>query len=398
MKRRIQAVLLGALAMALLPSYAAAAIRTQCPNDNDPADTDANGNKFDDNVCLHLAAGDGFLKMGDGTVLYAFGFSNVTGVPNKSVMDAGMLASELPAPTIKIREGKRLYLNLSNVGMIMRPDLFDPHSVHWHGFPQAAPIFDGVPEASATINMGSTFTYFYAVEDPGTYIYHCHVEASEHMQMGMLGNLYVTPKQDGQSFTHEGRTYTKFAYNDGDGSTGYDVDVPIQLHGMDRTFHELHLAVQPLPFAFMRDNYLMLNGRGYPDTINPAALNNASPDNPKPLDAQKIDARIRATKGQRILLRISSLVTTHHMTLASPSIPMRIVGMGAKQLKGPTGRDLSYTTTSVTLGGGETVDALLDTRDLAPGTYFLYSTNLNYLANDGEDRGGPMTEIVIAAP
>ena len=53
---------------------------------------------------------------------------------------------------------------------------------------------------------------------------------------------------------------------------------------------------------------------------------------------------------------------------------------------------------SITLGGGETADALLDTRDLTPGTYFLYSTNLNYLTNDGEDRGGPMTEIVIAAP
>ena len=81
----------------------------------------------------------------------------------------------------------------------MRPDLFDPHSVHFHGFPQAASIFDGVPESSATINMGSTFTYYYNIVDglAGTYMYHCHVEATEHMQMGMVGNLYIDPKQNG---------------------------------------------------------------------------------------------------------------------------------------------------------------------------------------------------------
>ena len=79
--------------------------------------------------------------------------------------------------------------------------------------------------------MGSTLTYYYNVVEPGTYMYHCHVEATEHMQMGMLGNLYVTPTQDGTALRTRTApaTYTKFAYNDGDGSTGYDVEYPIQL-------------------------------------------------------------------------------------------------------------------------------------------------------------------------
>ena len=38
---------------------------------------------------------------------------------------------------------------------------------------------------------------------------------------------------------------------------------------------------------------------------------------------------------------------------------------------------------------------ILDTTDVAPGTYFLYTTNLNHLSNDAEDFGGMMTEIVI---
>ena len=187
-------------------------------------------------------------------------------------MNQGMLAAEFPAPTLKIKEGQQLYLNLANVGMALRPDLFDPHTVHWHGFPQAAPVFDGVPDASLSINMTANYTFFYNVVFPGTYMYHCHVEATEHMQMGMLGNLFVTPKQDNLLSLYPknpitGALYKGFAYNDGDGSTGYDVDYPIQISGFDSAFHDASLTVQPLPFALMKDRYPMLNGRGYPDTV-----------------------------------------------------------------------------------------------------------------------------------
>ena len=190
-----------------------------------------------DDLFIHLAAGDGFVKMADGRVVYCFGFSDMTNVPDQDVMMEGMMSAEFPGPTIVAKEGQKIYLNLTNVGMKMRPDLFDQHTVHWHGFPQAAPVFDGEPEASISVNMGATVTYYYEPVEPGTYMYHCHREASEHMQMGMLANLYVTPKQDGTSYTWQGRTYTQFAYNDGDGSTGYDVAYPIQLGGFDPVFH-----------------------------------------------------------------------------------------------------------------------------------------------------------------
>jgi hypothetical protein len=32
---------------------------------------------------------------------------------------------------------------------------------------------------------------------------------------------------------------------------------------------------------------------------------------------------------------------------------------------------------------------------VAAGTYFLYTSNLSFLSNDAEERGGIMTEIVI---
>jgi hypothetical protein len=77
---------------------------------------------------------------------------------------------------------------------------------------------------------------------------------------------------------------------------------------------------------------------------------------------------------------------------------MKVVGKGSRILRGPGGTNLYYDTNSVNLGGGEAVDVILDTAQVEPGTYFLYSTNLDHLSNDKEDFGGMMTEIVITTP
>jgi len=215
------------------------------------------------------------------------------------------------------------------------------------------------------------------------------VEASEHMQMGMLGNLYVLPAQDGTPING----YSKFAYNDGDGSTGYDVTYPIQIVSFDPNFHEADMTFQPPPFAVMKDTYPMLNGRGYPDTVNTGIILNVNGD-----PSQKMNALITANVGQKILLRISSLSTVDFYTLTVLGIPMKVVGSGARIFRGggiPSGKDLYYNTNSITLGGGESVEVILDASNVPAGTYFLYTSNLNNLSNDSEDFGGMMTEIVI---
>jgi FtsP/CotA-like multicopper oxidase with cupredoxin domain len=282
--------------------------------------------------------------------------------------------------------------------MFMRPDLFDPHTVHFHGYGNAATVFDGEPMASLSINMGNSLTYYYNINEPGTYMYHCHVEATEHMQMGMLGNLYVRPAQNGQPFG--GCATQLYAYNDEDGSTCYDVEAPIQIHSFDPKFHEADLTVQPLPFAAMKDTYPMLNGRGYPDTVNPGDLPAPVDDQGTPLNnglsPQKVNALITATTGQKILVRFSSLATTNYHSLQTTlGVPMRVVGKDARLLRGLNGEDLTYMTNVIILGGGESTDAIVDTTGVAPGTYFLYTTNLDHLSNEKEDFGGMMTEIVI---
>ena len=382
-----------------------AGVNVQCPTLTDPADptsvdfgggifVDSNGDgviRADDGeivnpvsptqVCFHLAAGDGFVSMADGREQYMFGFANATGINDDSVMNQFMEGAVFPAPTIKVKQGDDVYLSLTNVGMNRRPDLFDPHTVHWHGFPNASAIFDGVPDASVSVNMASTLTYYDHVNEPGTFMYHCHVEAAEHMQMGMLGNLYVTPVQDGSLIGG----FTKFAYNDGDGSTGYDVDYPIQISSFDPEFHDASLAVQPLPFADMDDKYPMINGRGYPDTVDPATVLAHQHGASSP-----VSSRLVATSGDHILLRISSLSTTSFHTITLLGLDMRVVGKGSRQL------DEDYMTSSVTLGGGESIDVIVDTAGTTTGDrFYLYATQLDHLTNNDDDYGGMMTEIVI---
>jgi hypothetical protein len=140
--------------------------------------------------CMHLSGGDGFVTMADGRPQYIFSFADLTGIPRRTSWRRA-LAAAFPAPAIRVDEGKKFYLTLTNVGMVIRPDLFDPHTVHFHGFPQSSTVFDGLPESGISINQGASLTYYYNLVEPGTFMYHCHVEATEHMQMGMLGNLYV---------------------------------------------------------------------------------------------------------------------------------------------------------------------------------------------------------------
>src|SRR5437870_13299052 len=40
-----------------------------------------------------------------------------------------------------------------------------------------------------------------------------------------------------------------YAYNDGDGSTHYDVEYPLQIHGFDPSFHFVGMTFNPEPFV-----------------------------------------------------------------------------------------------------------------------------------------------------
>src|SRR6267378_3649535 len=95
-------------------------------------------------------------------------------VDPRPIMDVGVMNGNIPAPLMAIDEDDEFFLTLTNVGQIMRPDLFEQHTVHFHGYPNASAFYDGVPDASVAINIGGSFTYYYLAPDAGTYFWHCH--------------------------------------------------------------------------------------------------------------------------------------------------------------------------------------------------------------------------------
>ena len=364
-------------------------------------------------------------------------------VDPRLIMDVGVLNGSAPAPTISIEEGDELFLTLTNVGMVMRPDLFEQHTVHFHGYPNASAFYDGVPDASVAINVGASFTYYYLAPEAGTYMWHCHISPPEHLQMGMVGQLYVWPRQNNVSgslraalatdndpalpaslpkrclssdllcstqtpptanaaVAQAGRNY---AYNDGDGSTAFDVEYPIQLHGFDPNFHFVGMTFNPESFADNKDKYFLLNGRSYPDTINPAPIKTQSSDGlerySQPLPAViNIPCLAQGTGNVcgdgRALLRISDLNVTEYHTLASLGVRMHVVGFNARLLRDVDGNNTDYYANSIHLAGGESVDVILEASGLTAGQkFYLYATELDHLSNDAENFGGMMTEVNI---
>ncbi|MEN8178803.1 MAG: multicopper oxidase domain-containing protein [Pseudomonadota bacterium] len=434
MKIFTKKALSGAIAIALLGMMgsAGAVVNVQCKGDTDgDAVIDSPDPDHPNAKCMSLIAGDSFAVMSDTNPLYIFGFGDQTGTLPENLIAEGILDAEWSGPTIELDQGDEFWLNLTNVGTVIRPDLFDPHTVHFHGFPNAATVFDGVPEVSVSINMGATLTYYYNIVEPGTYIYHCHVEATEHMEMGMLANLYVHPAQDALGYDVDGSGAIDatelaatqatrkggaainpegYVYNDGDGTTGFDMEKALQFGSFDSDFHDASLFVQPLPFALMEGNYPQINGRGYPDTINqaplPAPVDDASgkvTGNPGELlnngtPTQLIDSAItidRAVEGNRLLLRLSNVGLDRFWTLTAPGLKMQVVGTGARHMRGQDGKNIYRTTASVNFGGGETHDVIIDTTDVAAGTYFLHATELHQMSNKTQFDGGMITEIVV---
>ena len=448
---------------------------------------------------------------------------SIPGTDPAAIMNTGVMNGNIPAPEMAFDEDDEFFLTLTNVGMIMRPDLFEQHTVHFHGYPNASSFYDGVPDASLAINIGASFTYYYLAPDAGTYFWHCHITPPEHLQMGMVGQLYVRPRQNrvpantdlfnavaapagtavtygdgtvglsqqsdlrtacysnGQSELYDPtisgtvaaptaptadilcsvpapaappvtQAHTrhvagyKYVYNDGDGSTRYSIDVPIQMHDFDPNFHFVGMTFNPEGFADMKGKYFLLNGRSYPDTVGVAtsSVNAAAkwtgglPDgtsNPdvgtsgaygtnaiftsgsdaqqrpeQPISTLVVLSQTGAPDGgpQIAALRMVNLSVEQYHTFASLSMPLHVIGWNAKMLRDQAGNNMDYYTNSITIGGGESMDLLLDScavRGPPPtyhcntpvpvGTYFLYEPNLDHLSNDAENFGGLMTEVVV---
>lgn len=355
-----------------------------------------------------------------GLTTYIFGFRNVTGLSDTQRADQKNKAQH-SAPMFWVdqfnpADPKNFRMQLTNLGLALRPDLFDAHTIHWHGFRNVITFFDGEPTGSVAVTTGRTFQYIYRPRDPGTYMFHCHVEDVEHVQMGMTGPVFVRPLQNGTNFAG----FTKFAYNDGDGSTGYHREFAMFCSEVWCDSHWADAHIQLPEWSDYKADFSLLNGRVYPDTLAPnsplnmpatgadAALLHAMPvqtdvngelmpaPNFKHLQHQPLSALVTCNAGERVLLRFANLgFRESAMTLAG--FKMKVVGKDATPMKGRDGTDTSYEASTVSFGAGESIDAIFTapphSGGAGPDVYVLYdrayerSNNLAY--------GGRQTEIRV---
>ena len=176
--------------------------------------------------------------------------------------------AQISAPMLAFDEEDDIYHHADQPRPAAAARPFDGHTLHWHGFVNAIPLFDGVPELSLAVPVGRDFTYFYRPHDAGTYMYHCHFEDVEHVQMGMTGMVFVRPKQNKIAVGGD-PAGTKYAYNDGDGSTRYDREFAFMITELWSAAHYRDAHIQVSDWTDYDPSFWLLNGRGYPDTIAP---------------------------------------------------------------------------------------------------------------------------------
>jgi FtsP/CotA-like multicopper oxidase with cupredoxin domain len=361
---------------------------------------------------------------------YIFGFRNVTGMTDTQ-RENQQFKVQHNAPFFWVDQydenkidpntgkPKEFRVQLTNLGLHLRPDLTDAHTIHWHGFRNVIPFYDGEPHGSISVPVGQFFTYVYRPRDPGTYMYHCHVEDVEHVTMGMTSLVFVRPLQNGDtSFYPSG----KYAYNDGDGSTGYDRENALFLSEIWAEGHWGDAHIQESDWSTFKADFSLINGRVHPDTLLPNSPINLAAStncltvqtdsngdlktNPgyEHLQYNPHSSLITCNAGERVLLRFANLgFREAAMTLAG--IKMNVIGRDASPMKGRDGTDTSYLTNTILMGAGESFDCIFEAPAFSGGsgssgdgydTYILYNRRYTQESNlSPGGSGGQRTEVRV---
>lgn len=245
---------------------------------------------------------------------------------------------QVPGPQIRLTEGDR-------VRLIVKNDLSEPTSVHWHGLilPNSQ---DGVSDITQKpIQPGQSYTYEFVVQQQGTYFYHSHTMADRQQGMGMYGALIIDPKN----------APTKPAY---------DKEVTVQ---MGSWTVKNGYNFPPMPMEGLFPNYFTINGKAYPST-------------------ETINMKV----GQKLLVRFigSDDMDIHPMHIHGG--PFTIVATDGNPV--PAGAQVQKDTVNV--GPGERYDVVWTARNT--GKWLLHCHINHHITNNNEEVNGAggLTQVI----
>ena len=95
---------------------------------------------------------------------------------------------QVPGPQIRVREGDRVRVNLTN-------GLPESTAIHFHGL-ELPNDQDGVPFITQPpVKPGESYTYEFTVSNAGSHMYHSHHNAAIQVGLGLLGAFLVEPRR-----------------------------------------------------------------------------------------------------------------------------------------------------------------------------------------------------------
>lgn len=196
-------------------------------------------------------------------------------------------AGQVPAPTIRVREGDWVWIDFTNASDEM-------HTIHWHGL--TVPYrMDGVPYVTQDPTMrGERYRYVFQARPYGTHFYHCHFGTVMHMQAGMYGAFVVErdddPIRDRFPYTKDhvlilgavdtvyvrdqlNAMFSRMRQRDALGARGrLDLATQSRYHDVAALRKDVAAGKPPpyarsrVPFEPQQPNFFTINGRSFPST------------------------------------------------------------------------------------------------------------------------------------
>jgi len=288
------------------------------------------GSVVDTTRTFNLHTATGYIYTPDGNTVYMWSYAD---------SDTGGVF-QLPGPVLCVNQDDMVTVNLTN-------DLSEPVSIV---FPGQTGVSASLVSGTATTGLftleadpGSTVSYAFKAEEPGTYLYESGTEPDKQIQMGLYGALIVYPTLG-----------TGFAYNHS--ASHYDTawEYLLVINEIDP---DLHAAVEeelPYDVTTFHPRYWTINGRSFPDTIT----DNGAPWLPnQPYGALVQVEASTDPSSLPALIRYANAGMVNH-----PFHPhgnhLRVIARDGRLLRGPGDEDTSFEDFARTIGSGQTYDLL----------------------------------------
>jgi FtsP/CotA-like multicopper oxidase with cupredoxin domain len=289
-----------------------------------------------------LTARDGYVSTPDGNSIYMWSYAN------------SARGFQLPGPTLCVTSGQPVTVILHNTLPETTSVVFPGQKgVKADGNPAQPQLDSGGSLTSlvqgAAARTGSV-TYTFTAGSPGTYLYKSGTDVNKQVQMGLYGALVVRPSGNAGQVNDRADS----AFNP---ATEY-------VFLLSEVDPDLHLAVersQPIDWKNFRARYFMINGRSMPDTL--------APNNAAWLPGQPYGALVHirpydvATNPRPAVIRYLNAGTVNYPFHPHGS-DERVVNKDGRALEGAGGVDLSYQKFDLDVQPGQTLDALMDWRDV----------------------------------